>query len=132
MNNIILKGRLTKKPQIEASGNGTEYINISVAVPRRFDREKVDFVPCSAFNKTAVFIATYFEKGQEILINGSLQSRTYIDNDGNNRIIWGVVVNEVDFCGSKPQGNNYNAPNNTDTSADESPIPDYEDNDLPF
>ena len=101
MNNIIIKGRLTRSPELKTTNTGKEVANLSVAVPRRFSKDEVDFFNVRAWGKTGVFVNTYFTKGQEILISGSMQSRKWCGDDGTNHIAWELVADEVEFCGSK-------------------------------
>lgn len=101
MNNITIKGRLTRKPEIKVTDNGKEVANFTVAVNRRTDRETADFFDCAAWGKTAAFVETYFEKGQEIVLSGAMQSRKWEDKDGNKRTNWSIFVDTVEFCGKK-------------------------------
>lgn len=96
MNKIILKGRLTANPELKQTPNGIAVAKFSVAVNRRFDREKVDFINCEAWRNTAEFISKYFSKGKEIAIAGEL----HIDKN-NDKYYTTVVVDEAEFCGSK-------------------------------
>lgn len=96
MNKIILKGRLTANPELKQTPNGIAVAKFSVAVNRRFDREKVDFINCEAWRNTAEFISRYFSKGKEIAIVGEL----HIDKN-NDKYYTTVVVDEAEFCGSK-------------------------------
>ena len=59
MNNVILIGRLTKDPELKYANNGTEIARFTVAVDRRYKKEKektADFINCLAFEKTAKII----------------------------------------------------------------------------
>lgn len=126
---MIIKGRMARDPELKTTNSGKSVCNFSVAVNRNFDRELVDFFECVAWNKKAEFICKYFIKGQEILIDGEMQSRRYTDKNGNNRTAWELMADDVDFCGKKNQNNNNVQNNNTETiSADE--IDDIDD--LPF
>lgn len=98
MNKIILKGRLTADPELKQTPNGINVVKFSVAVNRRFDREKTDFINCEAWRNTAEFISKYFCKGKEMLIVGEL----HIDKS-NDKYYTTVVVDEADFCGSKSE-----------------------------
>ena len=63
MNKFILKGRLTNNPDLKQTPNGVSVTKFTVAVNRRFDREKTDFINCEAWRNTAEFISYYFTKG---------------------------------------------------------------------
>lgn len=106
MNSIIIKGRLSRDPELRSTSDGREVSNFSVAVSRRFSGEKkdtADFFDCVAWGKTGVFINTYFHKGQEILAQGEMHQRKWQDKDGNNRYSWEMNVNQAEFCGSKQE-----------------------------
>lgn len=105
MNLVVIKGRVASMDDLRYTQSGTAVVSFSVAVDRRFSKEKeVDFINVTAWQKTAEFIAQYFAKGQEILINGRLQVRSY-DKDGEKRYKTEVIADNVEFCGSKKQEN---------------------------
>ena len=103
MNKVILKGRLTSTPELKQTPNGVAVTKFTVAVNRRFDHEKADFINCEAWRNTAEFIAKYFSKGKEIAIIGEI----HIDKsekDGKTNYFTNVVVDEAEFCGNKADG----------------------------
>jgi single-strand DNA-binding protein len=105
MNLVVIKGRIARMDDLRYTQSGTAVISFSVAVDRRFSKEKeADFINVTAWQKTAEFIAQYFTKGQEILINGRLQVSSY-DKDGEKRYKTEVIADNVEFCGSKKQEN---------------------------
>lgn len=100
MNKVILKGRLTANPELKKTPNDISVTTFTVAVNRRFDREKADFINCEAWRNTAEFVSKYFAKGKEILVIGEL----HIDKserDGSAVYFTKVVADEVEFCGNK-------------------------------
>lgn len=103
MNKVILKGRLTATPELKTTAADIYVTDFSVAVNRRFNKEQTDFINCQAWRQTAEFITKYFTKGQEILVIGELHIDKW-DKDGETRYTTRIVVDEVDFCGSK-EGN---------------------------
>ena len=116
MNKVILKGRLTATPELKTTTNDIYVTDFSVAVNRRFNKEQTDFINCEAWRQTAEFISKYFTKGQEILVVGELHIEKW-DKDGETRYSTRVVVDEVDFCGSKESNKNQK---DTDTNTDDS------------
>lgn len=104
MNKWIITGRLTKDTELKVSDSGREYTNFSVAVDRDYkDKDgnrPVDFVPCSAFGKTAAFINQWFHKGDGINLVGSGEFRKY-EKDGENRTVCSFKVDSVEFPHSK-------------------------------
>ena len=102
MNVVCLVGRLTADPELRQTPNGTNVCSFSVAVNRAFananGERQADFINCVAWRQTAEFIARYFGKGDNIGINGTIQTRTYQDKDtGKNRTAFEVVVNNAYF-----------------------------------
>ena len=100
MNKVILKGRLTAKPELKTTTTDIFVTDFSVAVYRRFNKEQTDFINCQAWRSTAEFICKYFEKGQEIAVIGELHNDKW-EKDGETRYTSRVSVDEVYFCGSK-------------------------------
>lgn len=129
MNKIIIKGRLTADPELRKTQNDKDFTFFSVAVNRRFNKEETDFINCCAFGKTAEFIVKYFSKGQEMLLTGELHIDTY-EKDGQKRSTAKVVIDEVEFCGSKAE--NKKSENVTDTVEEFEEIGANEDDFLPF
>ena len=105
MNKIIIKGRLTRDPEMRASASGVEFCKFTVAVDRRVSKDKMkekqaDFFDCVAFSGTAGMINAYFHKGKEILVEGRMESNT-TEKDGQKRTYWNVTVENAYFCGNK-------------------------------
>lgn len=104
MNKVQLVGRLTKDPEMKLTSNQTQYCNFTIAVDRRFKdangQRQADFINCVAWKQTAVFIQKYFGKGSRIGIAGSIQTRTYDDQDGQKHFITEVLAEEAEFVDS--------------------------------
>lgn len=103
MNKWIGMGRLTRDPEIRLVGNDISICNFTIAVDRKYKKDDgsptADFINCVAFRKTAEFIEKYFGKGKMIAVVGSIQTRTWDDDDGERHYITEVLVDEVNFCG---------------------------------
>lgn len=119
MNLVVLKGRLARDINLHFSNKGTAYTNFTVAV-NRYSKDKedsVDFIYCTAFGKTAEFIAEYFRKGQEILLRGNIKTET-LEKEGSKVYKQSVFVENVEFVGSKKE--------NVETKEKETQIQDNE------
>lgn len=106
MNNICITGRLTSAPEIKTTTSGVFVCSVSIAVDRdyKINGEKAtDFIPCIFWRGTAEFVGKYFGKGDMIAVVGSLESRKYKDKEGNNRTVWEVKADKVNFCGGKKE-----------------------------
>jgi single-strand DNA-binding protein len=107
MNKAILVGNLTRDPEQRTTQSGASVTSFTVAINRRFKSQdgsqQTDFINCVAWRSTAEFIAKYFVKGSRIGIVGSIQSRSYDDQNGNRKYVTEVVVDEAEFVTSKSQ-----------------------------
>ena len=109
MNKVILMGRLTRDPEVRysAGDNAMAIARFSLAVDRRrranggADDQSADFISCVAFGKTAEFIEKYVFKGTKIAVEGRIQTGSYTNKDGNKVYTTDVVVEQVEFAGSK-------------------------------
>lgn len=135
MNSVQLVGRFTRDPEVRMSNGGISITNFILAVDRKYKSEgqpTADFIPCTAFKKTAEFIEKYFKKGDRIGLNGRIQTGSYKKEDGTTVYTTDVIVEGVEFVESKGTG----APPQADSkpSADGFVnIPDgIEDDELPF
>ena len=105
LNKAILVGRLTRDPELKSTQSGVPVLNFTVAVQRRYKdangERQSDFINCVAFRQTAEFIANYFKKGNMISIDGSIQTRSWDDNEGKRRYATEVIVNDAGFVESR-------------------------------
>ena len=101
-NKAILMGRLTKAPELRHTSAGTPVLSFSIAIDNGYGENKqTDFVNCVAWNKTAEFVSSYFEKGSMIIVIGRIATRTWEDQSGKKRYATEVVAGEVNFGESK-------------------------------
>ncbi len=139
-NLVVLTGRLTADPELKTTPNGISVTTFSIAVNRNYRSggdNQTDFINIVAWRQTAEFVTKYFKKGNLIGIEGSIQTRSYTDKNGNKRTAFEVVANNVQFVESKrdsaPAGD-VAAPasfSNADSN-DFADLGDATDDDLPF
>ncbi|TLG72069.1 single-stranded DNA-binding protein [Culicoidibacter larvae] len=106
-------GRITNDLELKYVGDKqTALLNFNIAVKRKMQKDKTDFIPCTAWGKTAENIEKYFRKGSMIGITGEVQQDEYTAQDGSKRNKIYVNVNSFDFVESKSsaQSNEYQAP----------------------
>lgn len=132
MNNIVLAGRLTKAPELKTTNSGVDVLPFTMAVNRAYaksnDEVTADFIPCIAWRKTATFISKYFNKGDGIVIKGRLETRKWVDNNGNNRVSYEVIVENTEFPQGKSKNNTTATNIPTPSMVEDLPV----DDDLPF
>ncbi len=140
MNRAMLIGRLTKDPDLRATGSGISVCTFTVAVDRRFQSRdtqtrEADFIPVVVWRGQAENCAKYLQKGSQVAISGSIQTRTYDAPDGSKRYITEVVADEVQFL-SRPNSADGNDDAARAASLGNSPFGSnmqaVEDEDIPF
>ena len=103
-NLVVLTGRLTADPELKTTQRGVSVTSFSIAVQRRCksdEEPQTDFINIVAWRQNAEFVAKYFKKGNMIGIEGSIQTRKYTDKNGNNKVVFEVIANNVQFAESK-------------------------------
>lgn len=105
LNKVILIGHLTADPELKQTQSGIAVTSFSIGVTRRFARNgeqpTSDFINIVAWRQQAEFVTKYFHKGNAICIVGSLQTRNYVDQQGNKRYVTEVVADEISFVEKK-------------------------------
>lgn len=127
MNRVCLMGRLTHDVELRQTQSGTAVAAFSVAVTRKYDREKTDFIDAVAWRQTAEFVSKYFKRGDMIAIEGVMQTRTYEDKQGNKRKAVEVVTEQVYFCGSKQSTDRFGTEQSENTTQSSFSIDGYGD-----
>ena len=116
LNKVVLCGRLTADVELKQTQNGIAVATFTIAVNRRAVQGKpqeTDFINCQAWRGTAEFISKYFHKGSSLCIIGSIQTRSWTDNNGQKRYATEVVADEAMFVDSR--SDSQNAPQSTET-----------------
>jgi single-strand DNA-binding protein len=146
-NKVILGGRLTAHPELKQTNSGVSVCQFSIAVNRKFAKEgeqQTDFLNCTAWRATAEFISKHFGKGSSICVVGSIQTRSWTDQQGQKRYATDIVVDEAMFVDSKgeaqteprsaaPEAQNYIPPAYSSEPVDAAAFESIgTDDDLPF
>lgn len=100
---ITIVGNLTADPELRTTRNGGTVANFSIAAtPRVFDKQSnqwVDgdalFLRCSAWRDLASHCAQTLRKGMRVIAQGRLQQRSYQAQDGSNRTVIELQVDEI-------------------------------------
>lgn len=107
-NRVILVGRLTADPELRQTPNGVPVCTFTLAVDRAYQAKgaerQADFIDIVAWRQTGEFVSRYFSKGRAILIEGTLQVRSYTDKNDQKRRVYEVVADQARFVESKNAG----------------------------
>lgn len=110
LNSVIIAGNLTKDPVFRQTTNGTPVVNFSIASNRRFRdkndewKEDVCYVGIVAWNRLAESCRDKLRKGNAVLVDGELQSRTFKTEDGSNRTVVEIKARRIQFLNKRASG----------------------------
>lgn len=116
-NKAIIGGRLTATPELKQTQSGIMVTTFTVAVNRRFAsrseegqqaQPQADFINIVAWRQQAEFVSKYFHKGSSICVVGSVQTRSWTDQQGAKRYATEVVADEINFVDAKGEGQSQN------------------------
>lgn len=117
-NKAVIVGRLGRDPELRYTPNGTPVANMSVATDESFTdqagnrQEKTEWHKIVIFGKQAENVSRYLGKGRQCLVEGSLQTRKWQDQQGQDRYTTEIKAFRVVFLGSQ-QDQSYQGGQNT-------------------
>ncbi len=104
LNKVILIGRFTREPELRSTAQGTSTCSFYLAVDRNYQgtggERQTDFINCVAWRGTAEFISKHFDKGSLVCVEGSIQTRSWLEAE-KTRYATEVVVDRCYFAGGK-------------------------------
>lgn len=109
MNRVILVGRLGQDPKLAYAPSGVAVANFNIATDESFtdrDGNKVDRTEWHrivVFGKQAEMCSNYLSKGRLVLVEGSLQTRKWQDQQGQDRYTTEIKAQRVQFLDSRGQ-----------------------------
>ena len=132
INHVVVVGRLTRKPELKFTTNGTKYTQFIVATQRNFKNKggeyEADFINCRLWSTAAENFTNFTDKGSLVGIEGRIQTSSY-DKDGRTVYIMEVVAESFSLLESKKVTESRK---NTAQPIEESPFTGVSDDDLPF
>lgn len=128
VNKVILLGNLGKDPESRFTPSGTAVTTFSLAVNRNVKegdgwKEQTEWVRCVAWERQAETIGQYVKKGNQLYIEGRLQTREWTDKDNVKRYTTEVIVQDFTLIGNKGQNagsgddQDYPAPSSNSSSS---------------
>lgn len=99
LNSVILIGRMVADPELKYTPSGVAVTSFRIAVDRRFKSEtgekQADFIDIVAWKQSAEFAANYLTKGRLVAVQGRIQTRSWVQQDGQKRFKTEVVAESV-------------------------------------
>ena len=117
MNAVILTGRLATDPELKYTPSGVAVCEFRLAVDRSFKNasgeREADFFTVKMWRDQAESAANYLEKGRKVGVEGRLEVRSWVAQDGSKRSVTEVVAQRFEFLDSKrnAEGNSGNGGN---------------------
>jgi single-strand DNA-binding protein len=139
VNKVILLGRVGADPEVKYMPSGNAVLNLSLATNRKFKNQesgnyedKTEWHRVVFFNKPAETIGQYVKKGQQLYVEGRLQTRKWQDKDGVEKYSTDIISDNFTFIGSKSDstGTDNQSSKNNDNFDQSSPA--QQDDDIPF
>lgn len=127
-------GNLTKDVELRSTQTGKSVATFSIAVQRAFKTEgqpEADFFNIVVWNVMGENCARYLCKGKKVAVVGTIQNRSYEDNNGNKRVLTEIIASDVEFLtpknseaqsGSNSSGNPFDTPITEADDMDEVPF----------
>ena len=116
MNKALLIGRLTKDPELRTTPTGRNVCQFSIAVNRNYTNasgeREADFINCVVWDKQAENLTRYQKKGNQIAVEGRIQTRNYDDKDGKKVYVTEVLASNISFLDAKGTTTSGNTLNN--------------------
>ena len=145
INKCILVGNLGADPEVRYSPSGAAVTNIRIATSEVWrdkqsgeQQERTEWHRVVFFGRLAEIAGEYLKKGQQVYVEGRLQTRKWQDRDGNDRFTTEIVANEMQMLGGRGGGGGSASWDDASSSrsgggrqAQEAPADDFED-DIPF
>ena len=138
VNRVVLVGRLTKDPELRKTNSDVSFATFTLAVDNRVREADgtrgTIFIDCRVFRDQAENMVKYTRKGSMVAVDGSLNQRNFVRQDGSKGKVIELVVDSVTFLEPKkdnpveePKFDDIQAPANNNLDSIDLP-----DDDLPF
>ena len=132
VNKVILVGHLGKDPEVKYMANETAVCNFSIATNSSYkDKtgervEQVEWHNITFFGKQAEVIKEYLKKGNQIYIEGRIQT-TQSEKDGQTRYFTNIIGEKFSFIGGKNDSSNTSSSSNEEFDQEPSKLSESED-----
>jgi len=134
LNKVQIIGRVTQDLELKQAPNGNSVVNFPVATNRHWTdssgnkQEQTEFHTIEMWGKLADIAGQYLVKGQEVYIEGRLQTKSWEAEDGSKRYKTSIVAEQMQM-GNKPNGgwSSTSKPSNSTTKEE-----DVVDDTMPF
>jgi len=105
LNRATILGRLTRDPEVRSTNSGKNVTSLSVATNRTWTdqsgtkQEQVEYHNCVLWGKLADIAAQYLQKGRQVYLEGRIQTRDWVGQDGNKKYRTEIVADNLIMLG---------------------------------
>lgn len=135
MNVVALIGRMVADPELRYTPSGVAVTTLRIAVDRgtksQSGEKESDFFDVIAWEKSAEYASNYLVKGQRIAVNGRLQQRSWVQQDGQKRSKVEVVAQRLQGL-DRPQGTQQGAAASQEGRVPNEPTPGAGESDMDY
>jgi len=109
VNKVMLIGNLTRDVELRHTKEGTAVASFGLATNRNWTqesgekREETDFHRIVAWGKLAELCEKYLKKGRKVYVEGRLHSHSWTDNEGAQKAVTEIIIDDMVMLDSKPQ-----------------------------
>lgn len=113
VNKVILVGNLGQDPELRYTGSGTAVCNIRLATNESYKDasgewvERTEWHSVVAWARLAEICNEYLKKGSQVYFEGSLQTRSWEDKDGNTRYTTEIKAKEMMMLSGREGGGSF-------------------------
>lgn len=103
LNKVFLVGNLTRDPELRSLPSGTPVASFGVATNRVWKnqqgerQEEVQFHNIVVFGRQAEIVSQYLTKGSLVLVEGRIQTRSWVGKDGTKQYRTEIVAERIQF-----------------------------------
>ena len=115
INKVILVGNCGNDPETRFSGAGAAITNVSIATSESWkdkntgeQQERTEWHRVVFFNRLGEIAGEYLKKGSKVYVEGSLRTRKWQDQSGQDRYTTEIVANEMQMLDSRGSGQGQN------------------------
>ena len=107
VNKVILIGNLGRDPEVRYTRDGTAVATLNIATTETWTdqsgerQDRTEWHRVVAWSKLAEIAKEYLSKGQQVYIEGKLQTRSWDDRDGNKRYTTEVKAGQMVMLGGR-------------------------------
>ena len=103
MNKVLLTGRLTRDPELRSLASGKQVTTFTVASNAFIGggKERAEYHPVVAWDRLAEIAGRYLGKGQQVAIEGRLQTRSWDDDKGARHWKTEIVAANIEMLSGR-------------------------------